>query len=80
MVKPRRELRTNIITQSIERLINKELLTGYGMRTPHKWFIREISLTTRGKRAAKQLLGEQKKLPFRAHIRAHKAQNTQALD
>jgi len=55
----------NIITKSLERLVEKELLTGYGIRTPHKWFIKEIKLTSKGRRIAKKLLGEQKKLPFR---------------
>lgn len=55
----------NTITKSIERLIDKEMLVGYGMRTPHKWFIKEIKLTPTGRRRAKKLLGEQRKLPFR---------------
>ena len=57
---------TKIITQSIERLISKELMIGYGVRTPHKWFIREITLTSKGKIEAKKLLGEQKSLPFKS--------------
>ncbi len=63
--KPQKELRAKIITRSLERLINKELLIGYGVRTPHKWFIREVRLTVKGKREAKKLLGEQGKLPFK---------------
>ncbi len=59
------DLRTKIITQSIERLIAKELMVGFGERTKHKWFIKEIKLTAMGKRMAKKLLGEQMRLPFK---------------
>ena len=62
---PRHNLQVKIITRSIERLIDKELLVGYGMRTPHKWFIREIRLTAKGKKAAFKLQGEQMKLPLK---------------
>lgn len=63
--KPKQEDRVNIITKSLERLINKELLIGYGVRTSHRWFIKEIKLTSKGKKVAKKLLGEQQKLPFK---------------
>ncbi|MFH0780057.1 MAG: hypothetical protein V1928_04360 [Parcubacteria group bacterium] len=63
--KPDRNLQTKIITRSIESLIDKELLTGYGVRTPHKWFIREIKLTKKGMRQGKKLIGEQMQLPFK---------------
>jgi len=63
--KPKIEMLTKIITQSMERLIGKELLIGFGERTKYKWFIKEIKLTAKGKREAKKLLGEQMKLPFR---------------
>lgn len=63
--KPKREDQVNIITKSLERLIDKELLIGYGVRTPHKWFIREIKLTAKGRRAAKRLMGEQQILPLK---------------
>ncbi len=63
--KPQNELQTKIITQSLERLINRELLIGYGIRTPHKWFIKEVKLTNKGRQEAKKLLGEQVKLPFK---------------
>jgi len=56
---PKQNLRTKIITQSVESLIDKELMTGYGVRTPHKWFIRKVSLTSKGKKQARKLLGEQ---------------------
>jgi len=63
--KPSKKDVQNIITKSIERLIDKELLIGYGRRTPHKWFIKEIKLTGKGRKVAKKLLGEQQALPFK---------------
>lgn len=59
------ELQTKIITKSIERLIDKELLVGFGERTKYKWFIKDIRLTRQGKKEAKKLLGEQLKIKFR---------------
>jgi hypothetical protein len=63
--KPRKMLVTKIITQSLERLINKELMIGFGIRTAHKWFIREVSLSSKGRIEAKRLLGKQGSLPFK---------------
>ncbi len=63
--KPKKESKTKIISQSIERLINREFLIGYGVRTPHKWFIREIRLTMKGKKLAFNLQGEQMRLPLK---------------
>lgn len=70
--KPKREDIQNIITKSSERLIDKEMLVGYGRRTPHKWFIDEISLTAKGKRTAKKMLGEQQQLPFKINTKGKK--------
>jgi hypothetical protein len=54
-----------IITNSLERLINKELLIGYGRRTSHKWFITHVKLTNKGIKMAKQVLAlKQRKLQF----------------
>ncbi|MFA5076322.1 MAG: hypothetical protein WC480_02800 [Patescibacteria group bacterium] len=61
-VKPKREDQVNIITKSIERLIERGLLVGYGIRTTDKWFIREIKLTRVGLKVARGLLGSQQKL------------------
>lgn len=53
------------ITKSLERLIDKELLVGYGVRTPHKWYIKEIRLTPKGRSIAKGILrSRQIALPF----------------
>jgi len=59
------DMRTKIITRSIESLIDRELMTGYGVRTAHKWFIREVSLTDKGRKMARKLLGEQMRLPLK---------------
>ncbi len=53
-----------IITQSLERLIDREQLVGYGVRTPHKWYIKEIKLTPLGRKTVKKLMGEQQHLPL----------------
>ena len=55
----------NIITNSLENLIDKGMLIGYGVRTPQKWYIKEVKLTTVGRRTARRLLGEQQKLPLK---------------
>jgi len=62
---PKGEGRVKIITRSLERLIDKGLMVGFGERTKHKWFISEVKLTAIGRRQAKKLLGEQRKLPFK---------------
>ena len=55
-----------IITQSIERLIDRGLLVGYGMKTKEKLFITKIRLTAAGARAVRKLrASRQKKLPLR---------------
>jgi len=58
-------LQAKIITQSLESLIDRELLLGYGVRTPHKWFIESVELTKKGKKIAQKLLGEQLRLPLK---------------
>lgn len=62
---PSTKIRANIITKSIERLIDKGLLTGFGEKTQHKLFITQVKLTTRGKKAAQNLFGQQVSLPLR---------------
>jgi hypothetical protein len=70
--KPRHKDQQNIVSRSIERLIDNELATGYGRRTPHKWYIDTIKLNARGRRLAKKLLGEQQVLPLRIARRSIK--------
>jgi len=57
--------RVKVVTRCLERMIDKELLIGYGVRTPHKWFIKEIKLTAKGRRVARDLLHNQQRLPFK---------------
>lgn len=54
------------ITKALERLIDREFLIGYGVRTTHKWYIREVKLTVKGRKLGKELLGKQQHLPLRA--------------
>lgn len=54
----------NAITKSIERLVEKGLLVGYGRRTPQKWFIESVRLTPFGRRIARALFGTQTAFPF----------------
>ena len=63
--KPKKDDMQNSITKSLERLIDKALLIGHGVRTKYKWYIKEIRLTPQGRKTAKKLLGEQQKLPFK---------------
>ncbi len=55
-------LRVKILTQSLENLIEKNLLIGYGIRTPKKWFLQAVSLTKQGHKISKKLFSEQLKL------------------
>lgn len=54
----------NSITASLERLIDKGLMIGFGRRTPEKWFIDNVRLTPLGRRVARQTFGQQQKLPL----------------
>ena len=62
---PKADDLVNIVTRSLENLIDKELMTGYGVRTSHKWYIKEVKLTSRGRKLSRKLLGEQQVLPFK---------------
>ena len=63
--KPNADDLVNIITKSLESLIDKGFMVGYGVRTTRKWYIREVKLTPLGRRTARKLLGEQQALPFK---------------
>ncbi len=53
------------VTRSLERLIDKELLIGYGVRTSHKWYLKEIRLTPKGRKVVRELLAaSQTRLPL----------------
>jgi hypothetical protein len=61
---PKPKLQVQIITQSLERLIEKGLVIGYGKKTQEKLFIDFIQLTAKGKKIVKELLSKQTPLPF----------------
>lgn len=60
----------DVVTKSLESLIDRGLMIGFGRRTPKKWFIEDIKLTARGRREARTLLGQQLSLPLRRSKRA----------
>lgn len=55
------------ITVSLERLIDRGLMIGFGRRTPAKWFIEEVKLTALGRRTARATFGRQQQLPLKAN-------------
>jgi hypothetical protein len=63
--KPSKEIMVNSITNSLERLIKKGLLVGFGELTKEKTYIQKIRLTTDGRKVGKKLFGEQKRLPLK---------------
>lgn len=67
--KPTQQIMVNSITSSLERLIKKGLIVGFGEITKEKIFIKKIQLTRQGIATAKKCLGEQKKLPFKLKLK-----------
>ncbi len=63
--KPSEKDRADTITKSVESLIDKGMMVGYGMRTPKKWYIEEARLMPKGRKLARKLLGEQQILPLK---------------
>lgn len=64
--RPSKKDAQHAVTRSLENLIDKELLVGYGVRTPYKWYMKEIRLTPKGRKIARDLLrSRQTELPFR---------------
>jgi len=63
--KPKKEDQQGSVTRSMESLIKKGLMIGFGRRTPEKWFIEEVKLTSKGKKQIKKLNGKQQVLPFK---------------
>lgn len=59
-----------IVTQSIERLIERGLAVGYGMKTKEKLFIEKVKITSAGRKQAQNLrLARQAKLPLHKCIK-----------
>ena len=50
----------NDITKSVERMITKELVVGYGTKTAKKWYIKEVKLTPKGKKLVRSIFVQQK--------------------
>ncbi|MBU2542744.1 hypothetical protein KJ785_04250 [Patescibacteria group bacterium] len=64
-LKAKEKYQESIITKSLESLIDRELMIGFGRRTAHKWFITHVKLTKKGKNRAEEVLQEsQEKLPL----------------
>lgn len=64
--------RQDAVTKSLERLIDKGLMIGYGRRTPKKWFIDEVALTPKGRKETRKLLGKQQQLPLKSKAQSPK--------
>lgn len=61
---PSEKDQADTVTKSVESLIDKGMMVGYGMRTPKKWYIEEVRLMPKGRKLARKLLGEQQILPL----------------
>ena len=61
---PAKELQANIITTSIERLIDRGLLIGFGTKTQHKLFIDSVKLSPKGKKFARLNFNQQTTFPW----------------
>jgi hypothetical protein len=62
---PKRKDQVDSATKAVERLIERGFLTGYGVRTRRKWFIKEVRLTAAGRRLAQAIVSGQQRLPLR---------------
>lgn len=64
--KTKEKYQESTITKSLEHLIDRELMIGYGKRTPHKWFITYVKLSKKGAKISQILLKEKQiKLPLK---------------
>lgn len=62
---PRPKSVVKVVTATLERMIDKGWLVGLGVRTPKKWYVREVRLTPTGRRVARQLQKAQQQRLFR---------------
>lgn len=53
------------ITKSIDRLISRGFIIGFGYKTSRKWYNKSVKLTSLGKKSTRELLGKQLTLPFK---------------
>jgi len=53
------------VAKSIDNLVEKDLAVALGRKTKKKWFVENVRLSPKGKKAAQELLlKKQKKLPI----------------
>jgi len=58
--------REDIIHNSLESLVAKDLLVAFGRKTAQKWFINKVKLTAKGRKIAKEIIKQrQRKLPIK---------------
>ena len=62
LVTPQLARRRKAVRKSIDRLIKRELVVGYGEKTRHRLYLNEVRLTPQGRKAAKELGPKQQKL------------------
>ena len=62
--KPGKKDQMDIISKSLNRLIDKGMVVGYGKRTAEKWFFTFIKLTPKGKAKARQIYREKQQKLF----------------
>jgi hypothetical protein len=61
--KPKLKDQNDIVNKSINKLIDKGLLVGFGRRTSEKWFFTFVKLTPKGKKKSMEIFkSKQQKL------------------
>lgn len=62
----RKKLVQDIIHQSLDSLVAKDLLTAQGKKTSKKWFIQKVKLTELGRKIALVIIkNKQRRLPIK---------------
>lgn len=62
--KPSKEDRVNSVTKALEKMVRRNLMVASGVKTSEKFFINTVKLTPEGRKAIKNLLGSQQRLPI----------------
>lgn len=63
--KPEKKEVVKIITKSLERLIKRNFIVGFGKITEEKIFIEAVCLTAFGKQEMRKIMNRQQKLPLK---------------
>lgn len=63
--KPKLKDQADIVNKSINKLIDKGLLVGFGKRTAEKWFFTFVKLTPQGKRKAMEIFKSRQQKLFK---------------